>query len=81
VGLYLARTGTAGQTRGGSGLPLYGRGAPVEEVSPQDRLLPEGLHVIAYRATLDVPRELVLFVARLLRAEPAAVARLPGAGR
>jgi hypothetical protein len=41
----------------------------VEEVSPQHRLVPEGLHVIAYRATLDVPRELAWFVAKLLLAE------------
>src|SRR5262249_58501422 len=45
-----------------------GRGAPVEEVSP--KITSYGrLHVIAYRATLDVPRELVQFVAQLLLAE------------
>jgi len=31
--------------------------------------LPEGLHVIAYRAMLDVPQELVGYVSRLLAAE------------
>jgi hypothetical protein len=31
--------------------------------------LPEGLHVIAYRAMLDVPRELVGYVSRLLAAQ------------
>jgi hypothetical protein len=31
--------------------------------------LPQGLHVIAYRAMLDVPRELVVSVSRLLAAE------------
>lgn len=31
--------------------------------------LRQGLHVIAYRATLDVPRELAQFVGRLLQAE------------
>ncbi len=35
----------------------------------EDRLLPGRLHVIAYRATLDVPRELAQFVAKLLAAE------------
>src|SRR5208282_4851002 len=51
--------------------PGHGRGAPVEEVSPQDQSSAEGLHVIAYRATLDVPPpgELVEFTAKLLRAE------------
>src|SRR5215813_9397434 len=45
-----------------------GRGAPVEEVSP--KITSYGrLHVIAYRATLDVPRELAQFVAQLLLAE------------
>jgi hypothetical protein len=42
--------------------------APVEQVSPQDRFC-RGLHVIAYRATLDVPRELAWFAAKLLLAE------------
>jgi len=42
---------------------------PVEEVSRQDRLLPERLHAITYRATLDASRELVQFIARLLWAE------------
>src|SRR3954447_7696981 len=45
-----------------------GRGVLDKEFSPQDR--PDrGPHVIAYRAMLDVPRELVREVARLLRAE------------
>jgi hypothetical protein len=35
----------------------------------KDHLLPGGLHVIAYRATLDVPRELAWFVAKMLLAE------------
>jgi hypothetical protein len=35
----------------------------------KDHLLPEGFHVIAYRATLNVPRELAWFVARLPLAE------------
>jgi DDE superfamily endonuclease len=40
----------------------------VDEFSPQDHL-PEGLHVIAYGAMLDVPRELVGYVASLLAAQ------------
>src|SRR5215471_3464130 len=35
----------------------------------KDHLLPGGLHMIAYRATLDVPRELAWFVAKILLAE------------
>jgi hypothetical protein len=42
---------------------------PVEEVSPQGQSYAEGLHVIAYRATRDVSRELVQFTAKLLWAE------------
>src|SRR5215472_6862292 len=64
-----SQAGISGQTRGRAGLPGHRRGAPVEEVSPQDQSSAEGLHVIAYRATLDVPRELVQFVAKLLRDE------------
>src|SRR5215472_13240182 len=64
-----SQAGISGQTRGRAGLPGHRRGAPVEEVSPQDQSSAEGLHVIAYRATLDVPRELVQFVAKLLAAE------------
>src|SRR5262245_14745782 len=37
--------------------------------SPQDHHLPEGLHVIAYGAMLDVSRELVAYVASLLAAQ------------
>ncbi len=60
----MAATPIAGNL-GGSG---RGRGVPDREFSPQDR--PDrGPHVIAYRAMLDVPRELVVEVARLLRAE------------
>lgn len=40
-----------------------------EVVSPQDQLNSGRLHVIAYRAMLDVSRELAHFVGRLLRAE------------
>ncbi|WAL67748.1 hypothetical protein ORV05_08225 [Amycolatopsis cynarae] len=40
----------------------------VEDVSPK-KIFTEGFHVIAYRAMLDVPRELALYVSRLLRAE------------
>lgn len=42
---------------------------PVEEVSLKITSLPEGLHVIAYRAILDVPRELVAYLAGLLADE------------
>jgi len=42
--------------------------SPVEDVSPK-KIFTEGLHVIAYRAMLDVPRELVGYVSRLLAAE------------
>ena len=42
--------------------------SPVDEFSPQDPS-PRGLHVIAYPAMLDVPRELVTYVARLLADE------------
>jgi hypothetical protein len=41
---------------------------PIEEVSPQNDLYRK-LHVITYRPTLDVSRELICHVARLLRAE------------
>ena len=41
----------------------------VEEVSPKIISLPVRLHVIAYRAMLDVPRELAQYVGRLLAAE------------
>jgi hypothetical protein len=44
-------------------------GAGTAEISPQDLLLAEGLHVISYRAMLDVPRELAQYLARLLLAE------------
>src|SRR5215471_14554905 len=50
-------------------------GCPEMGVEPSRRRLTtrsssaEGLHVIAYRATLDVPRELAQFVAKLLLAE------------
>ena len=44
------------------------RGAPVEEVFRQIIFI-RGLHVIAYPAMLDVPAELVAFVADLLGAE------------
>jgi hypothetical protein len=50
------------------GLAEHGRGAPVEEVSPKINFYGR-LHVISYRATLDVPRELVQFTAKLLAAE------------
>ena len=51
------------------------RAAPERAWSPsrrglaKDHLLSRRLHVIAYRATLDVPRELVQFVAALLAEE------------
>src|SRR5438046_5342040 len=51
------------------------RAAPEQAWSPsrrglaKDHPLPGRLHVIAYRATLDVPRELVQFVAKLLAEE------------
>lgn len=41
---------------------------PLEEVLPQI-IFREGFHVIAYPAMLDVPTELVAFVAELLAAE------------
>lgn len=42
---------------------------PVKGVSPQDLPCPGRLHVIAYRAMLDVPRELIRYVGRLLCGE------------
>jgi hypothetical protein len=52
---------------------------PVEEVFRQIIFI-RGLHVIAYPAMLDVPAELVAFVADLLGAErlPAAPGSGPG---
>lgn len=50
------------QTCGRARLVGDGRGAPVEEVSPKIIFCQE-LYVIAYRATLDVPRELAQFAA------------------
>lgn len=49
----------------------------VEEVC-QDLLHQSGLHVIAYRAMLDVPRELVRYLSRLLAAERRAVGTRKG---
>ena len=43
--------------------------SPVDEFSPQVTCPPEGLHVIAYPAMLDVPRELVDFTSGLLHTE------------
>src|SRR5215472_13628226 len=60
--------GTGRQTRGRTGLPGDGRGARVEEVSPKI-VFCWRLHVITYRATLDVAGELAQFVAGLLLAE------------
>jgi hypothetical protein len=40
----------------------------VEDLSPKT-IFTKGLHVITYRAMLDVPRELAQYVGRLLRAE------------
>src|SRR5215468_9643910 len=65
---FLWPGGASGQTRGRTGLPGNGRGAPVKEVSPKITFYGR-LHVIAHRATLDVPRELVQFTAKLLAAE------------
>lgn len=42
---------------------------PIEELSPQDAQPAGRLHVIAHRATLDVSRALVQYVARLLHEE------------
>lgn len=42
---------------------------PVEEVSPKIVFVAGRLHVISYPAMLDVPRELIRFVGRLLHAE------------
>ena len=53
----------------------------VEQSVHQESSLPEGLHVIAYRATLDVPRELAWFVAKLLLAERQRRGRRAAAGR
>ncbi len=49
---------------------MAGRDAepPVQEVSPKNPPVPEGLRVISYRARLDVPVALVWFVSRLLAA-------------
>jgi len=46
---------------------------PVQEVSPKNTPIPEGLRVISYRARLDVPIALVLFVSGLLAARRRAV--------
>ena len=46
-----------------------GVGSPVREVFAEDHLYRRGPHVIAYRVMLDVPRELVCYVSKLLRAE------------
>ena len=54
-----------------------GRGVLDKEFSPQDR--PDrGPHVIAYRAMLDVPGELVRYLARLLAAERRTLGTRPG---
>jgi len=66
-------------------LPGNRRGAPVEEVSPKIDFYGRA-HVIAYRATLDVPGELARSVAKLLAAEwrrrgaPRGLGALDGAG-
>jgi hypothetical protein len=52
--------------------------SPVEEVSLKIHIYREGLHVIAYRAMLDVPRELVSYLAGLLRAERKALGTRKG---
>jgi hypothetical protein len=41
----------------------------VEDLSPKTIFATKGLHVITYRAMLDVPRALAQYVGRLLRAE------------
>jgi hypothetical protein len=75
-----ARVGTSGQASGRSRLHGNGRGAPVEEVSP--KITFDGrLHVIAYRATLHVPTEVVVCREAAGRRAAAArhSARQPGA--
>ena len=57
-----------------------GRGVLGREVPPQDHLKGED-PVIGYRALLDVPPELVVFVAQLLRVERRDRAPGRGAGR
>jgi DDE superfamily endonuclease/Helix-turn-helix of DDE superfamily endonuclease len=47
----------------------YGREALGRQFSPQDQPTGEDPHVIAYCAMLDVPKELVRYLARLLAAE------------
>ncbi|WP_242624241.1 transposase family protein [Micromonospora kangleipakensis] len=60
-------------------MPDLGVEPSVEEVC-QDLLHQSGLHVIAYRAMLDVPRELVHYLARLLAAERRARGTRTGTG-
>jgi hypothetical protein len=68
------------QTAGRTGLPGDEREAPAEEASPTISF--DGrLHVIAYRATLDVPGELAWFAAQLLLAEHHRRGTPAGAGR
>lgn len=69
AGHYLPRQAHPGRHADEPDCPGNGREAPVEGVSPQDRSSAGGLHAIAYRGTLDVPRELAQFVAQLLAAE------------
>ena len=58
----------SGEDLGRAGRARKGRGALVEEVLPQILSSP-GLHLIPYRAMLDVPAELVRYLSRLLAAE------------
>src|SRR6185437_554163 len=50
-------------------MPGNGRGVLVEEVSPKIIFIPKDSTLITYPATLDVSRELALYVSGLLAAE------------
>src|ERR1700751_2634725 len=71
-----AREGCSGKARGRA---RKRAGAQVEEVLPQISSAP-GLHLIPYRATLDVSAELVRYLAQLLAAERRRRGTRPGVG-
>ena len=68
VGFIPPRRGHRGRHADKPDCPEIAVEPPVEEVSPQITFTGR-LHVIVYRATLDVPRGLAHFVAKLLATE------------
>jgi hypothetical protein len=71
VGFIPPRRGHRGRPTDKPDCPVIAVEPPVEEVSPQITFTGR-LHVIVDRATLDVPRGLAQFVAKLLATERAA---------